>query len=150
MYNYNINMEQIQDNIVIVLIIIVVLLFLKTLFYYISLTKFHHIFMSDEKFEKFRHTLSDILNVVIKIASLFIMFFRKNSTMLILILAIIFFLKSFLHFFVNYKFYQYTSLTQSNIDKLTEFYEVESFITNTMLFIGSFYILKIIFIDQKS
>ena len=142
-------MEQIQDNVVIVLIIIIVLIFLKALFYYISLTKFHHFFMSDEKFEKFRHILSDILNVVIMIASLFIMFFRKNSTTLAIILAIIFFLKSFLHFFVNFNLYKYTSLNQTDIDKLKKFYEVESFITNTMLFIGSLYMLKIIFIDQK-
>jgi hypothetical protein len=70
------------------------------------------------------------------------LFLRKDNTTLAIILAIIFLLKSFLHFFINYRLYQYTSLNQSNIDKLKQFYEVEAFATNTLLFIITFYIHK--------
>jgi len=55
--------------------------------------------------------------------------------MLIIILALVFLLKAFLHFFVNYNLYQYTSLNKDNIDKIKQFYKVESFVTNTILFI---------------
>ena len=138
-------MEQVNDNLIIIMIILVVLIFLKALFYYISLIKFHHIFMSDEKFENFRNKLSDMTNIFLMLISLFVLMFRKNNTMLIIILAIIFLFKGFLHFFVNFNLYKYITLNQTDIDKLKKFYEIESFITNTMLFIASFYMLKIIF-----
>jgi hypothetical protein len=123
------------------------LLFLKALFYYIYLTNLHHIFFTVEQFEKFRNKLSDVLNIFLTIISLFVLFLRKDNTTLAIILAIIFLLKSFLHFFINYRLYQYTSLNQSNIDKLKQFYEVEAFATNTLLFIITFYMLNIIFIN---
>ena len=101
--------------------------------------------MSDEKFENFRNKLSDMTNIFLMLISLFVLMFRKNNTMLIIILAIIFLFKGFLHFFVNFNLYKYITLNQTDIDKLKKFYEIESFITNTMLFIASFYMLKIIF-----
>ena len=139
-------MEHMNDNAIIVMIILVVLLFLKALFYYLSLTKFHHIFISDENFEKFRTILSSILDALLMIISLFVLFLRKNNSMLIIILAIIFLVKTILHFFVNYNLYKYTSLSESNIDKIQKFKRVYTFITNSMLFIASFYMLNIIFI----
>ena len=139
-----------NDIVVISLIIMIVLLFLKALFYYIYLTNLHHIFFTVEQFEKFRNKLSDVLNIFLTIISLFVLFLRKDNTTLAIILALVFLLKSFLHFFVNYKFYQYTSLSQSNIDKLKQFYEVEAFATNTLLFIVTIYILNIVFINPTN
>jgi hypothetical protein len=141
-------MGHVNDNVIIVMIILVIMLFLKALFYYSHLTKFHNIFISDEDFEKFRNKLSDVLDIFLMIISLFVLFLRKNNSMLIIILAIIFLVKTILHFFVNYNLYKYTSLSESNIDKIQKFYNVESFITNTMLFIASFYMLNIIFINK--
>ena len=136
-----------NDIIVVCLIILIVLIFLKVVFYYMSITNLHHIFFTVEQFEKFRNKLSDILDIFLIIISLFVLFLRKNNTTLAIFLALLFLLKSFLHFFVNYKLYQYTSLNQSNIDKLKQFYEVEAFATNTLLFIITFYMLNIIFIN---
>jgi hypothetical protein len=138
-----------NDIVVISLIIMIVLLFLKALFYYIYLTNLHHIFFTVEQFEKFRNKLSDVLNIFLTIISLFVLFLRKDNTTLAIFLAIIFLFKAFLHFFVNYRLYQYTSLNQSNIDKLKQFYEVEAFATNTLLFIITFYMLNIIFINPN-
>jgi hypothetical protein len=138
-----------NDIVVICLIILIVLLFLKALFYYIYLTNLHHIFFTVEQFEKFRNKLSDVLNIFLTIISLFVLFLRKDNTTLAMFLAIIFLFKAFLHFFVNYRLYQYTSLNQSNIDKLKQFYEVEAFATNTLLFIITFYMLNIIFINPN-
>jgi hypothetical protein len=138
-----------NDTFLATFIILTVLLFLKAVFYYISITKFHLIFISDENFEKFRNKLSDILNIFITIISLFVLFLRKDNTILAIFLSLLFLLKAFLHFFVNYRLYQYTSLNQYNIDKIKQFYEVESFVTNTILFISTFYILVLIFINPN-
>ena len=113
------------------------------------LTNFHHIFFTVEQFEKFRNKLSDVTDIFLIIISLFVLFLRKDNTTLAIFLAIIFLFKAFLHFFVNYRLYQYTSLNQSNIDKLKQFYEVEAFATNTLLFIITFYMLNIIFINPN-
>jgi flagellar basal body-associated protein FliL len=137
-----------NDIVVVCLIILIILLFLKAVFYYMSITKIHHIFLSDENFEKFRNKLSDVLDIFLAIISLFVLFLRKDNSSLLIFLALVFLLKSFLHFFVNYKLYQYTSLNQSNIDKIAQFYQVESFVTNTFLFIATFYMLNIIFINK--
>ena len=113
------------------------------------LTDIHHIFFSVEQFEQFRYKLSATLNIFVGIISLFVLFLRKDNTALAIILALTFLLKAFLHFFVNYKFYQYTGLSQSNIDKLKQFYEVEAFATNTLLFIVTIYILNVVFISPN-
>jgi hypothetical protein len=138
-----------NDSFITALIILTILLFIKTILYYIYLTDIHHIFFTVEQFEKFRHKLSDTLNIFIGIISLLVLFLRKDNTTLAIILALVFLLKAFLHFFINYKFYQYTSLSQSNIDKLKQFYEVEAFATNTLLFIITIYMLNIIFINPN-
>ena len=141
------NFKYKNDIFVACLIILLVLLFLKAVFYYMSITKFPHIFLTVEQFEKFRGKLSDITNIFLTIIALFVLFLRKNNTNLAIFLALLFLLKTFLHFFVNYKLYQYTSLNQSNIDKINKFYQVESFVTNTILFISTFYMLVLIFIN---
>jgi hypothetical protein len=137
-----------NDIVVVCLIILIVLIFIKVVLYFMYLTNFHHIFFTVEQFEKFRNKLSDIIDIFLIIISLFVLFLRKNNTTLAIILALVFLLKAFLHFFVNYRLYQYINLNQSNIDKLKQFYEVEAFITNTLLFIITFYMLNIIFINK--
>lgn len=137
-----------NDIVVVCLIILIVLIFIKVVLYFMYLINFHHIFFTVEQFEKFRNKLSDIIDIFLIIISLFVLFLRKNNTTLAIILALVFLLKAFLHFFVNYRLYQYINLNQSNIDKLKQFYEVEAFITNTLLFIITFYMLNIIFINK--
>ena len=90
-----------NDIVVIFLIILIVLIFLKVVFYYMSITKFPHIFLTVEQFEKFRGKLSDITNIFLTIIALFVLFLRKNNTNLAIFLALLFLLKSFLHFFVK-------------------------------------------------
>ena len=138
-----------NDSFITALIILTILLFLKTVLYYMYLTDIHHIFFSVEQFEQFRYKLSATLNIFVGIISLFVLFLRKDNTALAIILALTFLLKAFLHFFVNYNLYQYTSLNKDNIDKIKQFYKVESFVTNTILFIMTFYILVLIFINPN-
>ena len=138
-----------NDSFIAALIILTILLFLKTVLYYMYLTNVHQIFFTVEQFEQFRYKLSATLNIFVGIISLLVLFLRKNNPALAIILALVFLLKAFLHFFVNYKFYQYTGLSQSNIDKLKQFYEVEAFATNTLLFIVTIYILNIVFISPN-
>ena len=137
-----------NDYFVVSLIILIVLIFLKAALYFMYLTNFHHIFFTVEQFEKFRNKLSDVTDIFLIIISLFVLFLRKDNTTLAIFLALLFLFKAFLHFFVNYRLYQYTSLNQSNIDKIKQFYEVEAFATNTLLFIITIYMLNIIFINK--
>jgi hypothetical protein len=137
-----------NDNVVFIIIILILLVFLKAVFYYISLTNFQHVLISNERFEKFRNRLSDILDILLLLISLFVLLLRKNNSIPIVVLAIIFLFKAFLHFFVNYRLYQYTSLNQSNIDNITKIHEKVSFVTNTLLFIITIYMLNIIFINN--
>ena len=137
-----------NDYFVVSLIILIVLIFLKAALYFMYLTNFHHIFFTVEQFEKFRNKLSDVTDIFLIIISLFVLFLRKNNSNLFIFLALLFLFKAFLHFFVNYKLYKYTNLNQSNIDKIKKFHEIESFITNTLLFFISFYMLNIIFTNK--
>ena len=138
-----------NDYFVVSLIILIVLIFLKAALYFMYLTNFHHIFFTVEQFEKFRNKLSDVIDIFLIIISLFVLFLRKDNTTLAIFLALLFLFKAFLHFFVNYRLYQYTTLNQSNIDKIKQFYEVEAFATNTLLFIITIYMLNIIFINRN-
>lgn len=137
-----------NDNVVFIIIILILLVFLKAIFYYISLTNFHHVLISNENFEKFRNRLSDILDILLLFISLFVLFLRKNNSILIVVLAIVFLFKALLHFFVNYRLYQYTSLNQASINNITKIHEKVSFVTNTLLFIITIYMLNIIFINN--
>lgn len=137
-----------HDNVIIFMILLVILFLIKSVLYYISLTKFKHIIVSDEHFEKFRNVLSDFLDSLLLFVSLFILFLREDNSQLIIFLAIIFLFKSILHFISYYKLYKYMNLDQNEIDNIEKTHKIVSFVTNTMLFVISFYMLKIIFINN--
>ena len=144
-------MESLQlkhDNVIIFMILLVILFLIKSILYYISLTKFKHIIVSDEHFEKFRNILSDFLDALLLFVSLFILFLRENNSQLIIFLAIIFLFKAILHFIAYYKLYKYLNLNQNEINDIEKTHKIVSFVTNTMLFVISFYMLKIIFINK--
>jgi hypothetical protein len=137
-----------NDFVVLALILVVILTFVKVILYYSSLTKIHSIIISDEKFEKFRHKISDIVDISFIIISLIILFFRKNNSITIIIIALLLLIKAAFHFIVYYKLYKYINLEQKHIDHIIIIHKYESFLTNTLLFIISFYMLKIIFSDK--
>jgi hypothetical protein len=144
-------MERLQlkhDNVIIFMILLVILFLIKSILYYISLTKFKHIIVSDDHFEKFRNILSDFLDALLLFVSLFILFLRENNSQLIIFLAIIFLFKAILHFIAYYKLYKYMNLNQNEINDIEKTHKIVSFVTNTMLFVISFYMLKIIFINK--
>jgi|688.fasta_scaffold688533_2 hypothetical protein len=121
------------------------LIFLKALFYFISLTNFHHILVNDEQFEKFRNILTNILDFLLVLMALFILFLRKNNSIFAISLAIIVLFKAFIRVFVEYKLYKYTNLSNNTINYIKE-YELKSvFISNAVLSIVTIYILTQIF-----
>jgi|LakMenE18May11ns_1017448.scaffolds.fasta_scaffold9847207_3 hypothetical protein len=135
-----------NDYFVISLIILLVLVFIKSILYLLSLTKFRNIIISDEKLEKFRNVVSDMTNISLTIISLFVLLLRKNNSFTIIFLAILFLFKMFLHFFIDYNLNKYTNLNQRSLDNIIVIHEYLSFLTNLFLFIISFYMLKVIFI----
>jgi hypothetical protein len=87
-------------------------------------------------------------NISLTIISLFVLLLRKNNSLTIIFLAILFLFKMFLHFFINYNFNKYTNLNQRSLDNIIVIHEYLSFLTNLFLFIISFYMLKVIFANN--
>ena len=118
---------------------------LKAVFYFISLTNFRHIFVSDENFEKFRNILTNILDFLIVLMALFILFLRKNNSVFAVILAMIIIFKAFIRVFVEYELYKYTNLSDNTIYYIKEYKTKSVFISNAVLSIVTIYILTQIF-----
>lgn len=134
-----------NDNVLIILIILIMLIFLKAVFYFISLTNFRHIFVSDENFEKFRNILTNILDFLIVLMALFILFLRKNNSVFAVILAMIIIFKAFIRVFVEYELYKYTNLSANTINYIKQYKTKSVFISNAVLSIVTIYILTQIF-----
>lgn len=134
-----------SDNVVLIMIILLVLVFFKAFLYFISFVKYHRIFISDENFEKFRNIYSDLLDIIIMLIALFILLLRKNNSIFATILAIIILFKGFVHFFIDYNLYKYTNLSDNTIKGINEYKKQSIFITNSILFFATIYMIKTIF-----
>ncbi len=143
------NMERFtfnNDTILIAMILFIILLLLRTIFYFMSLTNFKHIFISKENFEKFRNILTEMLNFLLLLIALFILFLRKNNSIFAVILAIIIIVKTILRLFVDFELYRYTNLSDNTIKMIKEQELRSVFVSNAVLFIVTMYMLKTIFI----
>ena len=134
-----------NDNVLIIMIILIILLFFKVILYFISLSKFNNILISDENFEKFRKILTNFLDFLLVLMSLFILFLRKNNSIISLILAIIIIFKTGVRLFVEYQLYKYTNLNNNTINYIKKYETHSVFVSNVVLFIITLYIIKKIF-----
>ena len=134
-----------NDNVLIIMIILIILLFFKVILYFISLTKFNNILISDENFEKFRKILTNFLDFLLVLMSLFILFLRKNNSIISVILAIIIIFKTGVRLFVEYQLYKYTNLNNNTINYIKKYETHSVFVSNVVLFIVTLYIIKKIF-----
>ena len=135
-----------NDNVIIVMIILTILVLLKAAFYFMSITNFKHIFISDENFEKFRNILTDIVDVFLMLIAFFILFLRKNNTIFATFLAILILFKGFVRFFIDFELYKYTNLSDNTVNNIKKYKKSSVFMTNIVLFIVTIYIIKTIFI----
>ena len=92
-----------NDNVIILMIILVILIIFKPVLYFFSITNSNNPLIKDETFEKFRVIYTYILDIILTIIAIYILFFRKNNSVITLILATIVIFKTFITFFVEFK-----------------------------------------------
>jgi hypothetical protein len=127
-----------NDKVVIIMVILIILIILKPIFYFLSLTNSNDAFIKDKNFDKF---------VVIYVAFIatYILFFRKNNSVITLILATIIIFKSFITFFIQFQLYKNVNLSNNTIKNIKAYEKQSLYISNAVLFFVASYILTKIF-----
>jgi hypothetical protein len=134
-----------NDNVIIVMIILVILIIFKPVLYFFSITNSNNPLIKDETFEKFRVIYTYILDIIITFIATYILFFRKNNSVITLILATIVIFKSFITFFVELKLYKNVNLSNNTIENIKAYQKHSVYISNSFLFFVAIYILTKIF-----
>ena len=134
-----------NDNVIIVMIILVILIIFKPVLYFFSITNSNNPLIKDETFEKFRVIFTYILDIIITFIATYILFFRKNNSVITLILATIVIFKTFITFFVEFKLYKNVNLSNNTIENIKAYQKHSVYISNSFLFFVAIYILTKIF-----
>ena len=143
------NIGALSDNTIIAMITFIILVLIKGFLSIIKLLNIDKMFFTKyETYLYYKEIIDTIINTIVLIISLFILFFRKDNSILIIILAILFLLKAFFQYLIDLELHEYTNLSNTTIDTLKKVKYPVSFITNISLFIASFYMLNIIFTNK--
>jgi hypothetical protein len=134
-----------NDNVIIVMIILVILIILKPILYFLSLTNSNDSFIKDETFKKFIVIYTYILDLIIAFIALYVLLFRKNNSVITLILATIIIFKTIITFFVQFELYKYVNLSNNTIKNIKAYEKNSLYVSNSVLFIIASYILIKIF-----
>jgi len=134
-----------NDNVIILMIILVILIIFKPVLYFFSITNSNNPLIKDETFEKFRVIYTYILDIILTIIAIYILFFRKNNSVITLILATIVIFKTFITFFVEFKLYKNVNLSNNTIENIKAYQKNSVYVTNMFLFWVTIYILTKIF-----
>jgi len=134
-----------NDKVVIITVILIILIILKPVFYFLSLTNSNDSFITDTNFEKFVVTYTYILDLIIAFIATYILFFRKNNSVITLILATIIIFKTFITFFIQFQLYKNINLSNNTIKNIKTYEKRSIYISNAVLFFVAFYILTKIF-----
>ena len=134
-----------NDNVIILMIILVILIIFKPVLYFFSITNSNNPLIKDETFEKFTLIYTYILDIIITFIAAYILFFRKNNSVITLILATIVIFKTFITFFVELKLYKNVNLSNNTIENIKAYQKHSVYISNAFLFFVAIYILTKIF-----
>jgi hypothetical protein len=134
-----------NDKVVIIMVILIILIILKSIFYFLSLTNSNDAFIKDKNFDKFVVIYTYILDLIIAFIATYILFFRKNNSVITLILATIVIFKTFITFFVEFKLYKNVNLSNNTIKNIKAYEKQSLYISNAVLFFVASYILTKIF-----
>jgi|688.fasta_scaffold488099_3 hypothetical protein len=155
-----------SDKTIIIGIILIILIFIKG-FYYLLYGLIYTLGLhNDEKekqsiiekiyifLDKKLIYISDLLDTILLFIASYILFFRKNNSIITIIFCIMLVLKFILHFLLLRRFEAYFGikdiLSDKTINELYNIKRINSFITNVTLFIAAGYMLKIIFAINNS
>ena len=134
-----------NDKVVIITVILIILIILKPIFYFLSLTNSNDSFITDTNFEKFVVIYTYILDLIITFIATYILLFRKNNSVITLILATIIIFKTFITFFLQFQLYKNINLSNNTIKNIKAYEKHSIYISNAVLFFVAFYILTKIF-----
>jgi hypothetical protein len=141
-----IDIADFSDNSIKGMIAMIILVFIKGFLSFMELINLDEsLFKNYKTYIYIKETIDIIINTIAFILALFVLFFRKDNSILVIILAVLFLLKGFFNYAYVLNLYKSINLSDTTINKLEEVKNVNSLITNTILFIASIYILKIIF-----
>ena len=144
-----IDIADFSDNSIKGMIAMIILVFIKGFLSFMELINLDEsLFKNYKTYIYIKETIDIIINTIVFIIALFILFFRKDNSILVIILAVLFLLKGFFNYAYVLNLYKTINLSDTTINKLEEVKNVNSFITNTILFCTAIYILKIIFINK--
>ena len=144
-----IDIGNLSDNTIKGMIAFIILVFIKGFLSFMELINLDEsLFKNYKTYIYIKETIDIIINTIVFIIALFILFFRKDNSILVIILAVLFLLKGFFNYAYVLNLYKTINLSDTTINKLEEVKNVNSFITNTILFCTAIYILKIIFINK--
>ena len=141
-----IDIANLSDNSIKGMIAMIILVFIKGFLSFMELINLDEsLFKNYKTYIYIKETIDIIINTIAFILALFVLFFRKDNSILVIILAVLFLLKGFFNYAYVLNLYKSINLSDTTINKLEEVKNVNSLITNIVLFIASIYMLKIIF-----
>ena len=144
-----IDISNLSDNYIKGMIAMIILVFIKGFLSFMELLNLDEsLFKNYKTYIYIKETIDIIINTIAFILALFVLFFRKDNSILVIILALLFLLKGFFNYAYVLNLYKSINLSDTTINKLEEVKNVNSFITNTILFGAAIYILKIIFANK--
>ena len=134
-----------SDNVITIMIILVVLIVFKPLLYFFSIINSKNNLINQETFEKFSDIYTYILDVIVTFIAVYILFFRKNSSIITIILATVAIFKSIVTFSVDFELYKYLNLSNDTIKSIKDYKKQSLLTTNIFLLFVAGYILTKIF-----
>ena len=134
-----------SDNIITIMIILVVLIIFKPILYFFSIINSKNNIINQETFEKIRLIYTHILDIIITFIAVYILFFRKNSSIITIILATLAIFKTIVTFSVDFELYKYLNLSNDTIKSIQNYKNRSVLTTNIFLFFVAGYILTKIF-----
>ena len=134
-----------NDNVITIMIIVVVLIIFKPILYFFSIINSKNNIINQETFEKIRNIYTHILDIIITFIAVYILFFRKNSSIITIILATLAIFKTILTFSVEFELYKYLNLSNDTIKSIQNYKNRSVLTTNIFLFFVAGYILTKIF-----
>lgn len=143
--------SNLTDNDITILLILVCLIFIKAVFSTIVHyeTEFHQLGLSDNVLyfiESIKTLYSSFINLVSMLVGIYFIFIKNTTNAYFIFGFSVLIFKAIIHFLVSYKLYKFMDLTPEMERKLIVFRQYESGITNIVLLLFTFYIIKVIFI----
>ena len=134
-----------SDNIITIMIILVVLIIFKPILYFFSIINSKNNIINQETFEKISLMYTYILDIIITFIAVYILLFRKNTSIITLFLATLAIFKSIVTFSVDFELYKYLNLSNDTIKSIQNYKNRSVLTTNIFLFFVAGYILTKIF-----